>query len=132
MVPVSTMWLGLWSNNALQLRHTLVRQAGQSTKTNDRIKPQTTHLEENQMQTQPKTERFFSIELNSKHQIKNMTLTNDGQKNGALIEGTIGNLIEATFTEDVILEVTGTKGTLRLDIQAKEIKENIFTNKRKS
>jgi hypothetical protein len=84
------------------------------------------------MQTQPKTERFFSIELDSKHQIKNMTLTNDGQKERTLIEGTIGNLVEATFTEDIILEVTGTKGILRLDLQAKEIKENIFTNKRRS
>ena len=76
------------------------------------------------MQTQEKNERFFSIELNSKHQIKNMTLTNDGQKESTLIEGTIGNLIEATFTEGIILEVTGTKGTLRLDLQAKEIKTN--------
>ena len=83
------------------------------------------------MQTQEKTERFFSIELNSKHQIKNMSLTNDGQKESTLIEGTIGNLVEATFTEGIILEVTGTKGTLRLDLQAKEIKtipENIKRN----
>ena len=75
------------------------------------------------MQTQEKNERFFSIELNSKHQIKNMSIT-EGQKESTLIEGTIGNLIEATFTEGIILEVTGTKGTLRLDLQAKEIKRN--------
>ena len=48
-------------------------------------------------------------------------MTNDGSKERTLIEGTIGNLIEATFTEDIILEVTGTKGTLRLDLQAKEL-----------
>ena len=73
------------------------------------------------MQTLEKNERFFSIELNSKHQIKNMTM-NEEQKESTLIEGTIGNLIEATFTEGIILEVTGTKGTLRIDLQAKEIK----------
>jgi hypothetical protein len=73
------------------------------------------------MQTQEKTERFFSIELVSKHQIKNMCLTNEEQRESTLIEGTIGNLVEATFTEGIILEVTGTKGTLRLDLQAKEI-----------
>jgi hypothetical protein len=52
-----------------------------------------------------------------------MSMT-EGQKEGTLIEGSIGNLIEATFTEDVILEVKGTKGTLRLDLQAKELKTN--------
>lgn len=72
------------------------------------------------MQTQAKNERFFSIELNSKHQIKNMTMAEE-QKENTLIEGTIGNLIEATFTEGIVLEVNGTKGTLRLDLQAKEI-----------
>jgi hypothetical protein len=74
------------------------------------------------MQPQEKNERFFPIELNSKHQIKNMSMTNVGQRESTLIEGTIGNLIEATFTEGIILEVTGTKGVLRLDLQAKEIK----------
>jgi hypothetical protein len=44
-------------------------------------------------------------------------LTKEGQKESTLIEGTIGNLVEATFTEGVILEVTGTKGVLRLDLQ---------------
>ncbi len=76
------------------------------------------------MQTQEKNDRFFSIELNSKRQIKNITMT-EGQKESTLIEGTIGNLIEATFTEGIVLEVIGTKGTLRLDLQAKEIKESV-------
>ena len=81
------------------------------------------------MQTQEKTERFFSIELNSKNQINNMTLTNKGQKESTLIEGTIGNLVEASFTEGIILEVTGTKGVLRLDLQEQEIKQTILINK---
>jgi hypothetical protein len=80
------------------------------------------------MQTQ-KTERFFSVELHSKNQIKNMTLTNNGQKESTLIEGTIGNLIEASFTEGIILEVTGTKGILRLDLQEQEIKQTVLINK---
>jgi hypothetical protein len=83
------------------------------------------------MQTHEKNERFFSVELNSKNQIKNMTLTNNGQKESTLIEGTIGSLVEASFTEGIILEVTGTKGVLRLDLQEQEIKQPIFINKQK-
>jgi hypothetical protein len=87
------------------------------------------------MQTKEKNTRFFSIELNSKNQIKNMSITNDNQKERTLIEGTIGNLVEATFNEGIILEVTGTKGTLRLELQANEIKtieinnESLMQNK---
>jgi len=73
------------------------------------------------MQTREKNDRCFSLELSSKDQITNMTMT-EGQKDGTLIEGSIGNLLEATFTEGIVLEVTGTKGTLRIDLQAKEIK----------
>jgi hypothetical protein len=43
------------------------------------------------VQTKEKTERCFSIELNSKQQIKNISLTINGQKESTLIEGTIGN-----------------------------------------
>jgi hypothetical protein len=74
------------------------------------------------MQTQEKTEWFFSIELNSKNQIKNMSMTEDGQKESTVIEGTIGNLVDATFTEGIILEITGSKGVLRIDLQESEIK----------
>jgi hypothetical protein len=76
------------------------------------------------MQAQ-KSERFFSIELNSKNQIKTMSMTGAGQSESALIEGSIGTLIEATFTEGVILEVVGSNGTLRLDLRLVEIKVNV-------
>jgi hypothetical protein len=75
------------------------------------------------MQT-PNNERFFSIELNSKNHIKTISITKDSQKETALIEGSIGTFIEATFNEGVILEVIGTKGTLRLDLHSEEIKNN--------
>jgi len=75
------------------------------------------------MQT-PNKERFFSIELNSKNQIKTIYITKDSQRETALIEGSIGTFVEATFNEGVILEVTGTKGTLRLDLHSEEIKTN--------
>ena len=66
-------------------------------------------------------ERSFSIELKSKANLKNITLTNDSQEN-AIIEGTIGELEHAGFVEDMVLEVMGRKGVLRIDISENDIK----------
>ncbi len=66
-------------------------------------------------------ERFFSVELKSKINLKNVTLTNGGHEN-ALIEGNIGRLQYATFNDNVVLEVVGNKGTLRINITPEEIK----------
>jgi hypothetical protein len=74
------------------------------------------------MENTIENERFFSVELKSKAYLKNVTLTN-GSANSALIEGTLGELVQATFAEDVILEVVGTKGTFRINLAQGEIKE---------
>ncbi len=68
-------------------------------------------------------ERFFSIELASKNHLKNVTLTN-GSYDNVLVEGTIGELVEATFAEDEILEVTGKKGVLRINLAESDIKKS--------
>ena len=67
------------------------------------------------------TERFFSIELKSKADLKNVTLSN-GSHDSVLVEGTIGELAQAMFVEDEILEVIGKKGTLRINLKEKELK----------
>jgi hypothetical protein len=74
------------------------------------------------MENKIENERFFSVELNSKAHLKNVTLTN-GSSDSALIEGTLGELVQATFAEDVILEVVGTKGTFRINLTQYEIKK---------
>ncbi|HTY74105.1 MAG TPA: hypothetical protein VMD05_00900 [Candidatus Nanoarchaeia archaeon] len=66
-------------------------------------------------------ERSFSVELKSRANLKNITLNTDIQEN-AVIEGTIGKLEHAGFVEDSVLEVTGRKGVLRIDINETEIK----------
>jgi hypothetical protein len=66
-------------------------------------------------------ERVFSLELKSKEQLKNVTLT-DSTTESVLVEGTIGKLVKAAFEEGVILEVVGDHGTLRLDLSPDEIK----------
>lgn len=67
-------------------------------------------------------DRFFSIELKSKSNLKNITLTNGGQES-ALIEGTIGPLQQAKFADDVVLEVVGSEGILRVNLTPNEIKQ---------
>jgi hypothetical protein len=66
-------------------------------------------------------ERSFSVELKSKVNLKNVTL-NDRSEENAVIEGTIGKLEHAGFVEDMVLEVQGRKGVLRIDIGENEIK----------
>jgi hypothetical protein len=75
-------------------------------------------------------ERFFSVELTSKNHLKNVTLTN-GSYDNVLVEGTIGELVAATFVEDEILEVMGKKGVLRINLAQTDIQKNIEDNQSK-
>jgi hypothetical protein len=82
------------------------------------------------MENETKTkERFFSIELKSKADLKNVTLAN-GSRDSVLVEGTIGELVQAMFVEDIILEIVGKKGTLRINLKAKELKSPEKTESR--
>ena len=64
--------------------------------------------------------RVFTVEVNSKDSLRNVHL-GESEKQGVFIEGTIGHLIEARFEEDVILQIIGDKGTIRIDLQRSEI-----------
>jgi hypothetical protein len=70
----------------------------------------------------PRKERIFTVELKSKGNLKNVTLTNGGT-DSVLLEGTIGELVEAKFTEGIILEVVGKHGIIRLDLAEDEIRK---------
>ena len=67
-------------------------------------------------------ERFFSVELKSKVSLKNVTLTNESQEN-VLVEGSIGELQRAEFSEGIVLEVVGDKGVLRINLSPDDIKQ---------
>ena len=66
--------------------------------------------------------RAFSIELKSRSDLRNVSLTN-GSHDGALVEGTVGELVQARFMEGVILEVVGKSGVLRIDLGEDEIRK---------
>ncbi len=67
-------------------------------------------------------ERYFSIELKSKANLKNVTLANGDHEN-VLIEGTVGQLQHASFVDGVVLEVVCDKGVLRINLTQDEIKQ---------
>jgi hypothetical protein len=69
-----------------------------------------------------KKELFFSVELKSKVNLKNVTMTNGDHEN-VLVEGTIGQLQYAAFSDGVVLEVFGDKGVFRINLTQDEIKK---------
>ena len=64
------------------------------------------------------SERMFTIELRSKADVRNASL--DDEK-GILIEGSIGPLVRARFLDDLVLEVVGSKGELRMDLSRRDL-----------
>lgn len=66
-------------------------------------------------------EKIFSVELKSRGNLKNVNFTN-GNRESVLIEGTIGKLEHASFEEDLILEIVGQEGVLRINLQQNELK----------
>ncbi len=63
----------------------------------------------------------FSIELRSKANLKNLTLTNDLSQN-VLIDGVLGDLERVNFAEAIIVEIVGSNGVLRVDVSPQEFK----------
>ncbi|MGZ8932622.1 MAG: hypothetical protein ACXW06_04980 [Halobacteriota archaeon] len=84
------------------------------------------------MQNQTRSKmRFFSVELKSKSDLKNVTLTN-GSSDNILLEGTIGELLQAKFAEGIILEIVGKDGVLRVDLGEEEIQKTPKQNIREA
>jgi hypothetical protein len=80
--------------------------------------------EKEERKTVHSRERVFSIVLESKNAIRNVSLGFDGM-GGALIEGSLGALKSAKFQDVQILEIFGRLGVLRLDLMKEELLENL-------
>lgn len=74
------------------------------------------------------TEHSFSVELNSKDHVRLVSLDND--RNKTLIEGFLGELLELNFVESALLEIKGSNGTLRIDLNEEDLKK-LFQHKQK-
>jgi hypothetical protein len=64
-------------------------------------------------------ERVFTVELNSRSDVKNLIVQNGAQH--VVIEGTVGALKRAEFVENTILELVGTRGVLRVDLARQDL-----------
>jgi hypothetical protein len=64
----------------------------------------------------------FSAVLDSKKQVKNMTLSDDPNQK-VFFEADIGQLEHVCCTEGQLLEVIGTKGVLRIDLPLETIRK---------
>ena len=67
-------------------------------------------------------EYVFSIEIESKRFVKNISLSDSAHEN-VLFEGTLGDALEVSFLEGDVLEVTGSHGTIRISISLGQILE---------
>ena len=47
----------------------------------------------------------------------------NGSRDSVLVEGTLGESVQATFADGIILEIVGKKGTLRINLGEDEIKK---------
>jgi len=65
-------------------------------------------------------EHTFSIEVKSKKDVKNLSLSNDSPDH-VLFEGRLGELEEVRLIEDAVLELRGTKATIRVDLSKNEV-----------
>jgi hypothetical protein len=66
----------------------------------------------------------FSVELKSKEHLKAIALPSNADSS-VLIEGVLGGFLGASFVEDSMLEIQGTHGTVRIDMDTKEFRRLI-------
>jgi hypothetical protein len=76
--------------------------------------------------------RTFSVEISSKKHVRQIILS-DQYPDGVLLEGSIGRLREITLIENSVLEVRGTSGVMRIDLERNELSKALTkTNNRRT
>ncbi len=73
-------------------------------------------------------ERGFSVEMTSKEHVRSLIVSDESQGK-VLFEGNLGELQELEMVEEIVLQVKGTNGTLRLDVEEDEFKKMLERKK---
>lgn len=66
-----------------------------------------------------KQEHSFSIQMDSKGDLSHVSLTDEPE--GVLITGKLGALVDISLEEEVMLEIKGKQGILRIDLTKEEL-----------
>ena len=73
-------------------------------------------------------EHSFSIEMRSEQGVKRMSFL-DNENGHIFFEGFLGKLKKINVVENVMLEIEGKNGVLKLDITRKEIEKGLSSDK---
>ena len=65
--------------------------------------------------------RGFSVEMASKNHVISLIVSDESQGK-VLVEGNLGELKALEIVEEIVLQVTGANGTLRVDIEEDEFR----------
>jgi len=69
----------------------------------------------------------FSLELHSRNHIKRVSLP-DGTGDRLMVEGSIGSLTGLEMVEDILLEIIGINGKMRIGVTRREL-EHVLNKK---
>ena len=77
-----------------------------------------------------KLERGFSVEMLSKKHVKTISMSEETHDK-VLFEGNLGELEELGMVEEIILEIKGANGILRVDLTEEELRKMLSASAKK-
>ena len=78
-------------------------------------------MSKGKLQLEGRGEHDFSIELASSEQLRGVSIPRKCQR--VLLEGTLGELVQISLVESVMLEIQCSQGTLRMDLTEDEYRK---------
>ena len=82
------------------------------------------------MMNKQSEEHSFSVEMWSKDSVKTLSFM-EKEKGNVLFEGFLGKIKTISMVEDVMLEIEGKNGIIKLDITSQEIESCVSPKKEK-
>ena len=75
-----------------------------------------------------KKKGFFSVEIDSKKHLRNVSISNNSHER-VLIEGFLGDFSEIEMIENALIWFKGANGVLRIDLSKDELRQKLSVKK---